>query len=72
MRRLCWVLLLVGSGALVAPAAQSRNTAPSGAVVSGELRRWHKVTLTLDGPESAETASPESMITNRKVRAAYY
>lgn len=26
--------------------------------VSGELRLWHKVTLTVDGPETSETAEP--------------
>ena len=31
----------------------------SGAVeISGELKQWHKVTLTLDGPPSSEKASP--------------
>jgi hypothetical protein len=24
--------------------------------ISGELRQWHKITLTLDGPEATETA----------------
>ncbi|MEM9986334.1 MAG: DUF5060 domain-containing protein, partial [Bacteroidota bacterium] len=26
--------------------------------VDGELRRWHKVTLTFNGPNSSETANP--------------
>lgn len=26
--------------------------------VSGELRRWHRITLTFDGPQSSETATP--------------
>ncbi len=31
----------------------------SGAVtISGELKKWHKVTLAFDGPQSSETASP--------------
>src|SRR5262245_12013203 len=59
MRRLFLVLLFLGSAAAVAHLdAQSRTGAAGGPVVSGELRRWHKVTLTFDGPESAETASP--------------
>ena len=56
MRRLLVAFCLVSSGALALPDAQSRDPARDGSVVSGELRRWHKVTLTLDGPESAETA----------------
>jgi hypothetical protein len=58
MRSLLSLLLLVSSAALTQAGAQSRTNAPDGAAVSGELRRWHKVTLTLNGPESAETASP--------------
>ncbi|HYG74935.1 MAG TPA: DUF5060 domain-containing protein [Planctomycetota bacterium] len=29
-----------------------------GAVVTGELKQWHAVTITFDGPASSETASP--------------
>ena len=28
------------------------------AVITGELRKWHKITLTWDGPSTSETASP--------------
>lgn len=30
--------------------------------VDGELRRWHKVTVTFDGPPSAETATPNPFL----------
>ena len=33
------------------------NTA-QGAELSGELRKWHKVTLSFDGPSTTETATP--------------
>ena len=26
--------------------------------ISGELKTWHKITLTFDGPETSETAEP--------------
>ncbi len=29
--------------------------APSAVQISGELKRWHKVTLTIDGPQASET-----------------
>ncbi len=29
--------------------------------VSGELKQWHKVTLTIDGPEASESDSPEGI-----------
>lgn len=28
---------------------------PTGATITGELKKWHKVTLTFDGPQTAET-----------------
>ena len=55
MRRLFVVLLVITSGVAVAN-AQFGNASPTRAVISGELRQWHKVTLTLDGPETSETA----------------
>ncbi|MGB5512589.1 MAG: DUF5060 domain-containing protein [Woeseiaceae bacterium] len=34
-------------------------------VVSGELRKWHKITLTFDGPETSETATPNPFLDYR-------
>lgn len=31
---------------------------PEGAKTSGEIKRWHPVTITFDGPNSSETAEP--------------
>jgi hypothetical protein len=33
-----------------------------GAQVSGELKKWHKVTLTFDGPKTSETAEPNPFL----------
>ncbi len=41
--------------AAAAPAAQ----------ISGELKTWHKITLTFDGPETSETASPNPFMDYR-------
>jgi hypothetical protein len=30
--------------------------------MTGELKEWHKVKLTLDGPKSSETAEPNSFL----------
>jgi hypothetical protein len=30
--------------------------------ISGELKKWHKVTLTFDGPETSETAKPNPFL----------
>ena len=33
--------------------------------ISGELRRWHKVTLTLNGPSASETGTPNPFLNYR-------
>ena len=49
------LLLCLLSPALVMCESQE----PTGPVtVSGELREWHKITLTLDGPATSESATP--------------
>ena len=53
MRRIAYVVLL--PVLTVVSVLQARQ--PSVATVSGELRQWHKVTLTLDGPHADETAN---------------
>ncbi len=37
-------------------------TAAPGVTVSGELKRWHKVTITLDGPATSATATPNPFL----------
>jgi hypothetical protein len=34
----------------------------SGAQISGELKKWHKVTITFDGPDTSETADPNPFL----------
>lgn len=48
--------LLAGAGVSLA-GLERQAAAPAGMAVSGELRQWHKVTLTLDGPQADETAT---------------
>ena len=33
--------------------------------ISGELRKWHKITLTFDGPETSETSAPNPFLDYR-------
>ena len=42
------LLALIGVTSLASAAGQ----------VSGELKQWHAVTVTFDGPQSSETATP--------------
>jgi hypothetical protein len=45
--------------------------APTAAVVSGELRQWHKVTLTLDGPEADERSQTPNPFTDYRLTVAF-
>src|SRR5688572_12264524 len=62
---------LVGAAVFViagAPAGGARQAGGSAAVVSGELRQWHKVTLTFNGPQASETdASPNPFTDYRMI-----
>ena len=49
------LVLMMGSGSF-APAQQQRET-PGTVELTGELRQWHKVTLTLNGPPADETSN---------------
>ncbi len=46
-----------GSGPAVV-STDCDNPSTGSVKVSGELKRWHKVTLTMDGPNTSETANP--------------
>jgi hypothetical protein len=47
--------VVLGGAAL--SGAQRQGGAAAGVSISGELRQWHKVTLTLDGPQADELSS---------------
>ncbi len=48
------VLLSIGCTSTAGPAS-----------ISGELKKWHKVTLTFDGPQTSETAEPNPFLSYR-------
>lgn len=65
MARLAFLrIAFAGALLLMAVPASSFGESPD-ATVSGELRQWHKVTLTLDGPESSEDATPNPFLDYR-------
>jgi len=51
LRAVCLVLIAVTS-----------CQAASAGKISGELKKWHRVTLTFDGPETSETADPNPFL----------
>lgn len=57
-------LLAVAVFALAFPCCCAAADAANGEL-TGELKRWHKVTLTLDGPSSSETATPNPFMDYR-------
>ena len=46
----------------VPSAAQNTPTEPTNPTIEGALRQWHKVTLTIDGPEAAEDGTPNPFL----------
>ena len=68
MTRIACVVLLPAM-AVAASALQAQQ--PSGAAVSGELRQWHKVTLTIDGPQADETASAPNPFTDYRLSVTF-
>lgn len=60
--------VLVASGI---PALHARWQAAPGAVVSGELRQWHKVTLTLDGPQADEAGTTPNPFLNYRMTVTF-
>ncbi len=53
--------LTAAVGLMVVSAAAGLAQTP-GVAVSGELRRWHKITITLDGPSTAANATPNPFL----------
>ncbi len=45
--------------------ANRLSTAASTPAISGELKKWHKITLTFDGPESSETGAANPFLDYR-------
>jgi hypothetical protein len=66
--RLFGALVLILAGIAVPDAWW--QTSPS-AAVSGELKQWHKVTLTFDGPNASETDSTPNPFTDYRLTVTF-
>src|SRR5262245_45386402 len=64
------VLIAAIGIALSTVMAGQRGSAPA-AAVSGELRQWHKVTLTIDGPQTSETAASPNPFTDYRLNVTF-
>ena len=58
VRRAVWTLTLALAVLCPAVSEAQRQTA----TVGGELKRWHKVTVTLDGPAVSATGTPNPFL----------
>jgi len=47
------------------------QTALGGSVISGELKQWHKVTLTVDGPQARELDSDPNPFTDHRMTVTF-
>ena len=57
MTRRCFAVAGWCAIAISIASAQQDGTPARGVAIAGELRQWHKVTLTLDGPQTDESAT---------------
>ncbi len=64
MQRYKFTLLLAICFILAAPAGLLGKSEAAG-VVSGELKKWHKITLTFTGPQASEKAKPNPFLAYR-------
>ena len=65
---------LVGAALFViagVSAGGARQGGSAAAVVSGELRQWHKVTLTFNGPQASETDSSPNPFTDYRMTVVF-
>lgn len=69
MTRRVWLaaILMAASVSLV----QARWQSAPGVAMTGELRQWHKVTLTLDGPQASETAANPNPFTDLRMTVTF-
>ena len=61
--------VFVIAGVSVGGARQAGGSAA--AVVSGELRQWHKVTLTSNGPQATETDTSPNPFTDYRMTVVF-
>jgi len=58
-------LTLLFTICFIVVAERNVSAATKSAVVSGELKKWHKITLTFDGPQTSEDAEPNPFLNYR-------
>ena len=63
------LVALLGSATPLGIAAQNTTAPPVG--IAGELRQWHKITLTLSGPQADETAASPNPFTDHRMEVTF-
>ena len=63
------VAILIAGGITIGGVRQPG--APAGAAISGELRQWHKVTLTFTGPQASETDTSPNPFTDYRMTVVF-
>ena len=62
--------VVVGAGVIVA-AAQRQGVVSPAVSITGELRQWHKITLTLTGPQAEETSNAPNPFMDYRLTATF-
>jgi hypothetical protein len=78
---LCFILAFTSLGSSFTPTTSAGETAPRGSParrgeppkieLSGELKQWHKVTLTLDGPQADERDNQPNPFTDYRFTVTF-
>lgn len=63
LKRICLIVMIVAAAPLAAHA--SASSLRSEGVVEGEMRQWHRVTITFDGPVASEDGAPNPFLDYR-------
>lgn len=71
MTRAAVVHVAVLMVAALSMAGARQRAAQADAVMSGELRQWHKVTLTFDGPQAGETDTSPNPFTDYRMTVTF-
>ncbi len=62
VRRSLWLVLTLAGALWQGAQLQAADQADKQPAISGELRKWHRVTLTWEGPQTSETANPNPFL----------
>lgn len=71
MAEVAALALVIGPGFAARPTAAAQGDGNGEVTISGELKQWHKVTLTLDGPRARESDNNPNPFTDHRLTVTF-